>query len=110
EAAPAGEAFGGRGGGGFGGGGGAAASRTLAEMKPRVVMSWPASPRDMLLSGVLQGGENLSNRPNIVDSPIGAGHVVMFTIRPFWRWQTQGTFIMGFNTIMNWNDLSAGRK
>ena len=32
----------------------------------------------------------------------------MFTIRPFWRWQTQGTFIMGFNAIMHWNDLGAG--
>ena len=99
---------------GFGGrgGGGAVAppSRTLEDMRPRVVMSWPASPRDMLLSGVLQGGENLSNRPNVIDSPVGKGHVVMFTIRPFWRWQTQGTFIMGFNTIMNWNDLSATGK
>jgi len=74
------------------------------------VMSWPASPRDMLLSGVLQGGENLSNRPNVIDSPVGKGHLVMFTIRPFWRWQTQGTFIMGFNTIMNWNDLGAGAQ
>ena len=62
----------------------------------------------MLLSGVLEGGQNLSNRPNVIDSPIGRGHLVMFTIRPFWRWQTQGTFIMGFNTIMNWNDLGAG--
>lgn len=64
----------------------------------------------MLLSGVLQGGENLSNRPNVIDAPIGKGHVVMFTIRPFWRWQTQGTFIMGFNTLLNWNDLSATGK
>lgn len=99
--------FGGRGG---GGGGGAPAQRTLSEMAPRVVMAWPGSPRDMLLSGVLQGGENLSNRPNVIDSPLGKGHIVMFTIRPFWRWQTQGTFIMGFNTIMNWNDLSANGK
>jgi len=106
-AAPAAD-FGGRGFGG-GGGGAAPAQRTLGEMKPRVVMSWPASPRDMLLSGVLEGGGNLSNRPNIIDSPIGKGHMVMFTIRPFWRWQTQGTFIMGFNTIMNWNDLGAGQ-
>jgi hypothetical protein len=97
-------------GGGFGGGVQGPQSRTLDDMKPRVVMAWPASPRDMLLSGVLEGGQNLSNRPNVIDSPIGKGHVVMFTIRPFWRWQTQGTFIMGFNTIMNWNDLSATGK
>lgn len=33
----------------------------------------------------------------------------MFAIRPFWRWQTQGTFFLGFNAILNWNDLGAGR-
>ncbi len=33
----------------------------------------------------------------------------MFAIRPFWWWQTQGTFFLGFNTILNWNDLDAGR-
>ena len=107
SAAPAFGDFGGRGG---GGGAVAPASRTLEEMRPRVVMSWPASSRDMLLSGVLEGQANLSNRPNVIDSPIGKGHVVSFTIRPFWRWQTQGTFMLGFNSIMNWNDLSANGK
>ncbi len=37
------------------------------------------------------------------------GHVVMFAIRPFWRWQTQGTYVLGFNAILNWNDLDAGK-
>jgi len=36
--------------------------------------------------------------------------VVMFAIRPFWRWQTQGTYTLGFNTILNWNDLDAGKE
>lgn len=76
---------------------------------PRVIMTFPSSPKDMLLSGVLSGGENLSNRAAVVDEPIGQGHVVMFAIRPFWRWQTQGTFILGFNSILNWNDLGAGK-
>ena len=40
---------------------------------------------------------------------LGQGHVVSFAIRPFWRWQTQGTYFLGFNTILNWNDLDAGR-
>ncbi len=44
-----------------------------------------------------------------IDSPVGKGHVVMFAIRPFWRWQTQGTYTLGFNAIMNWNDLDAGK-
>jgi hypothetical protein len=76
---------------------------------PRVVMTFPASYQDLLLSGVMQGGEVLSNKATVVDEPIGQGHLVMFAIRPFWRWQTQGTFILGFNSIMNWNDLSAGK-
>jgi hypothetical protein len=58
----------------------------------------------------MQGGEILSNKATVVDEPIGTGHLVMFAIRPFWRWQTQGTFILGFNSIMNWNDLSATGK
>jgi hypothetical protein len=96
--------------GGVGGGGQRSGATTVLEgMGPRVVMQFPSSQKDLLLSGVLGGGEQLSNRPLVVDSPLGQGHVVMFTMRPFWRWQTQGTFIMGFNAIMNWNDLNAGR-
>jgi hypothetical protein len=79
-------------------------------MRPRVVVQFPASPRDMLLSGVLEGGEHLSNRPTVMSQQLGQGHVVMFTTRPFWRWQTQGTFMMGFNAIMHWIDLGAGGR
>jgi hypothetical protein len=114
DAAAAAGGRGGRGGGGGGGaafgGGGARGPLMLDNMRPRVVMAFPAQADDMLLSGTLAGGETLSNRPTIIDSPIGTGHVVMFAIRPFWRWQTQGTYIMGFNTIMNWNDLDAGKN
>jgi hypothetical protein len=89
---------------------GAAPMVTLPSMRPRVVVQFPASPRDMLLSGVLEGGEHLSNRPTVMSQQLGQGHVVMFTTRPFWRWQTQGTFMMGFNAIMHWNDLGAGGR
>jgi hypothetical protein len=111
---------GGRGGGGFGGGGrggaggGAATPPTLTfsadpNASARVVMQFPSKAEDMLLSGTLEGGAALSNRAQLVDEKIGTGHVVMFAIRPFWRWQTQGTFAMGFNAILNWNDLDAGK-
>jgi hypothetical protein len=33
----------------------------------------------------------------------------MFANRPFWRWETQGNFFLGFNAILNWNHLDAGR-
>jgi hypothetical protein len=64
----------------------------------------------MLLSETLSGGQALSDRAQVVDESVGKGHIVMFAIRPFWRWQTQGTYMLGFNTIMNWNDLGAGRS
>jgi hypothetical protein len=64
----------------------------------------------MLLSGTLANGQFLANRAAALDHPLGKGHVVMFAIRPFWRWQTQGTYTLGFNAIMNWNDLDAGKQ
>ncbi len=82
---------------------------TFDDARPRVVMSFPQNPNDMLLSGTLANGQFLSNRAAVVDVPLGKGHVVMFAIRPFWRWQTQGTYSLGFNAIMNWNDLDAGK-
>lgn len=63
----------------------------------------------MLLSGTLQNGELLSNRAQLVDASIGKGHLVMFAVRPFWRWQTQGTYSLGFNALLHWNDLGVGR-
>jgi len=94
---------GGGGGGGFGGFGGATGER------PRVVMQFPPSVDEMLLSGTLAGGQALVGRAQLVDAPVGKGHVVLFAIRPFWRWQTQGTYFLGFNAILNWNDLDAGK-
>jgi hypothetical protein len=101
---------GGRGAGGrFGGRGGGAPAALPDFLQPRVILQFPPSADDMLLSGGLVGGENLENRPQVVDAPVGQGHVVMFAIRPFWRWQTQGTYMLGFNTLLHWNDLNAGK-
>ncbi|MBV8205875.1 MAG: hypothetical protein JO041_03705 [Acidobacteria bacterium] len=82
---------------------------TLDESRPRVVMQFPSNPNDMLLSGTLANGQALANRAAVVDVALGKGHIVMFAIRPFWRWQSQGTYSLGFNAIMNWNALDAGK-
>jgi hypothetical protein len=79
------------------------------EVRPRVVMQFPAKPEDMLLSGMLAGGQRLTNRVLVADVALGKGHIVLFALRPFWRWQTQGTFFLPFNAILNWNDLDAGK-
>jgi hypothetical protein len=75
----------------------------------RVVLKFPDSADQILLSGTLDGGAAIAGKAQVVDAPLGSGHVVMFAIRPFWRWQTQGTFSLGFNAILNWNDLDAGK-
>jgi hypothetical protein len=90
-------------------GGGQAGGDATQNTAPRVVLRFPTDTTQMLLSGVLVGGGSLAGRAQLIDSPIGNGHVVSFGIRPFWRWQTHGTYIFGFNAIMNWNDLGAGR-
>jgi len=73
-------------------------------------MSFPNQANDILLSGLLSGGNALTRKPLVVDLPNGKGHMVLFALRPFWRWQTQGTYRLGFNAIMNWNDLDAGKS
>jgi len=81
--------------------GGGTAPRT------RIVMRFPADANQLLLSGTIANGQVLASRAIVVDNKLGNGHLVMFANRPFWRWQTQGTYMLGFNAIMNWNDLDA---
>ncbi len=79
------------------------------EAQPRVILRFPDRADDMLLSGGLAGGEALAGRAVTLDAPVGKGHVVMFANRPYWRWETHGSFFLGFNAILNWNDLDAGK-
>jgi hypothetical protein len=104
---------GGRGGGGGGRGGPMPSPADLgisSQGAPRVILSYPTNVDDLLLSGELAGGDNLSGRPVVVDSPVGKGHAVMFANRPFWRFQTQGNFPLAFNAILNWDHLDAGKQ
>jgi len=77
---------------------------------PRVVMRFPDRPSDILLSGELAGGEAITRHALAIDAHLGSGHVVLFALRPYWRWQTQGTYMLGFNTLMNWDHLDAGKS
>ena len=92
---------------GFGGAGGRGGGPVGP--RPRVLLSFPNDPNDLLLSGLLVGGESLAGRAVAIDAPIGKGHVILFANRPYWRWQTQGDFFLGFNAILNWDHLDAGR-
>ena len=92
-------------GGGRGGGGAAGVDPAT---QPRVILRFPNDPNDMLLSGGLVGQQALVGRALVIDAPLGKGHVVMFANRPFWRYQTHGSFNLALNAILNWNHLDAG--
>ncbi len=79
-----------------------------ARLRPRVVLQFHPRADSLLVSGLMEGGSELAARPAILDVAVGRGHVVLFAIRPFWRWQTQGSFAFGFNALLNWNDLGTG--
>ncbi|MFN2500999.1 MAG: M14 family zinc carboxypeptidase [Pyrinomonadaceae bacterium] len=79
-----------------------------AEMQPRIVLRF-APERELLVSGMLAGGAELGGRPAVVDVPVGKGHVVMFANNPMWRHETNGSFSLLFNAILNYDNLQAGR-
>ena len=101
------------GGPGGGGGGGAATEgvdpailAAQARARPRVVLRFLDRADSLGISGMLNNPGDLVGRPAVVDAPLGNGHVVMFAIRPFWRYQTQGTWALALNAIANWNNLT----
>jgi hypothetical protein len=77
--------------------------------RPRVVLRY-GDARELLVSGLLDGGDEIAQHAAIIDSPLGSGHVVLFSNNPMWRGQTTGSYFLVFNTILNFDNLNAGRK
>jgi hypothetical protein len=69
-------------------------------------MSFTRDVKELLISGGLAGGEELAGAPALVDAPLGAGHIVMFSFNPMWRHQTHGSFFLVFNAILNYKNLT----
>ena len=79
------------------------------DQRPRVVLRF-ADQSQLLVSGLLQGGADIAQRPVVVDVPVEKGHVVLFGNNPVWRGSTIGTYAIVWNAIMNFDSLNAGRK
>ena len=79
--------------------------------RPRVVMQFSAESERHAAVG--HACSTVSSSPTArrrSTHPLGKGHVVMFAIRPFWRWQTQGTYTLGFNAISELERSDAGNS
>ena len=78
------------------------------EFRPRVVVRFDAQST-LLVSGLLDGGADIAQRPVVVDLPVGQGHVVLFAPNPIYRGETLGSYPMVFNAILSFDSLNAGR-
>ncbi len=77
--------------------------------RARVIFRY-ADSKDLLISGLVEGGDEIAQHPAVVDVPTGNGHVVLFSINPVYRGETRGTYSLVLNTILNFDNLNAGRK
>ena len=77
--------------------------------RARVIFRY-ADSKDLLISGLVAGGDEIAQHPAVVDVPTGNGHVVLFSINPVYRGETRGTYSLVLNTILNFDSLNAGRK
>jgi hypothetical protein len=78
-------------------------------LRPRVVLRY-ADTRELLVSGLLEGGDEIAQHAAVIDSPLERGHIILFSNNPFWRGQTSGSYFLVFNAILNFDNLNAGRK
>jgi zinc carboxypeptidase len=79
------------------------------QFRPRVVLRY-GDTRDLLVSGLLDNGGDLAQHPMVIDVPVDKGHVVLFSNNPIWRGETQGSYFLVFNALLNYDSLDAGRK
>jgi len=75
-------------------------------MRAKAILRFHEKADSLLVSGLLAGGDELAGKAAVVDAPVGSGHVVLFGIRPLWRWESQGSFALALNAIANWDHLA----
>jgi hypothetical protein len=83
--------------------------RAASAQRARVILRFVPRVDSLLVSGLLDNGGEMAGRAAVVDAPLGRGHVVMFGIRPMWRYETQGSYAMVLNAMLNWNALDVNR-
>jgi hypothetical protein len=76
--------------------------------RPRVILAFPKEADNILLSGMLEGGNSIAGTPIVIDSPLGKGHILLFANNPMWRMTTQGSYALVTNAIMNFGNLGLG--
>ncbi|HUH32101.1 MAG TPA: M14 family zinc carboxypeptidase, partial [Rhodanobacter sp.] len=75
-----------------------------AAQRPRVILRY-ADAKNLLIAGLLDGGEAMAERAAVVDARLGKGHVLLFASNPIWRGETIGSYPLVLNAIVNFDKL-----
>jgi len=76
-----------------------------AEYRPQVVLRY-AAMKELLLSGLLENGDVLAERPVVVLAHFGKGAVLLFANNPMYRGETIGSYALVFDSIINFDHLN----
>jgi hypothetical protein len=77
--------------------------------RPRVIFRY-ADAKELLISGLVEGGSEIAKHAAVVDVPVESGHIVLFSTNPIYRAETVGSYSLVLNTILNFDSLNVGRK
>ncbi len=77
--------------------------------RPRVIFRY-ADDKDLLVSGLAEGGNEIAEHASVIDVPMDSGHVILFSNNPVYRGETIGSYSLVLNAILNFDSLNAGRK
>ena len=77
--------------------------------RPDVILRF-ASSKGLLLSGLLEGGGAIEEKPIVVDAHYGQGNVLLFANNPIYRGETIGSYALVMNAILNFDHLGKVTK
>jgi hypothetical protein len=68
-------------------------------LRPRTLVRF-GDADGLLISGLLDHGEELARRAAVVEVPVGKGRLLLFAINPVWRGSTIGSHPLVWNAIL----------
>ncbi|HEX2120602.1 MAG TPA: M14 family zinc carboxypeptidase [Thermoanaerobaculia bacterium] len=75
------------------------------EDRPRTIVSFAEKADQLLLSGMLEGGDELAGKPAVILVPRGKGNILLMSNNPMWRMNTDGSYALVMNAVMEWDKL-----
>ena len=80
------------------------------EDRKGIVLEWgDRQGAPFVVSGQAWGEEQLIGRPEILDMPVGHGHVIAFNFNPLHRDMNRGDHRLVWNAIINWEAILRGQ-